>query len=177
MISGQIGCKHHRDGNITEDSVTNGDFDKSVDKGKQNGRISKWWRDALPVDCDRSWRGLIVHRAEKLRRWLNRTFVNSVHESDITGNELILAYRRFYIQEDKLSDSAFYDDVCDLIAAGGFDDEDKTDKILQKMEAISNDLCGESQYIEIRMKNTKKMHDAIVGFHKQVRPNWFNLKR
>ena len=25
----------------------------------------------------------------------------------------------------------------------------------------------ESQYIEIRMKNTKKMHDAIVGFHKQ----------
>ena len=44
-----------------------------------------------------------MHRAEKLRRWLNRTFVNSAHESDITGNELILTYRRFYIQEDKLS--------------------------------------------------------------------------
>ena len=28
-------------------------------------------------------------------------------------------------------------------------------------------ICAGKQYIEIRMKNTKKMHDAIVGFHKQ----------
>ena len=70
---------------------------------------------------------------QKVKTMAQPYFCQFVYESDTTGNELILAYRHFYIQEDKLSDSAFYDDVCDLIAAGGFDDEDKTDRILQKM--------------------------------------------
>jgi len=152
---------------ITEDSIKVGDFDKPVEKDKENDRIANWWRDVIPFDCDRSWRGLILHRAEKLMRWLNRTFTNSLHESDITGNELVLAYRKHYIQEEKLADSAFYDDVCDMIASGGFDDENKTHDILEKMEKVSNDLTEEGQFIEIKRANTKKMHDSIVGFHRQ----------
>ena len=35
------------------------------------------------------------------------------------------------------------------------------------MEKVSNDLTEEGQFIEIKRANTKKMHDSIVGFHRQ----------
>jgi hypothetical protein len=145
---------------VTEPSLATGDFDKPT-----RARISTWWETIIPFGSHRSWRALIVHRTQKLARWMSRTFTSNLHNSEMGSYHLSLAYRNFYLQYPKLLDSAFYDDVCDRIGRGDLQDEERTEALLEKMAEISDSLISEEDFIKQKRAYSQKVHDAIVDFH------------
>ena len=146
---------------VTERSISDGEFDIPG-----ANRLPEWWKKKIPTLEERSWRALIVHRTNKLVRWVNRTFSTNVHSSEMAAYQISLAYRNLYIQEPRLLESAFYDDVLDMIASGALQDENRTVDVLEKMGAVADDLRAEGSFIQIKRANAKKMHDSIVNFHK-----------